>query len=201
MSAVEEYRAPAREARFELREKGSRFLAIVEPVGSVGVARERVRRRRQEFAQATHVCWAWRIGSTGEEGRSDAGEPAGTAGEPMLQVLRGAEMADVVAVAVRWFGGTKLGKGGLARAYAAAVKGALEDLEVVTRRPVTRLRIELPYDRLGDLRRLVQPPAVVIVEESYGSGVEIVLEIERQRVAELEEHLHGFALSIEPAGN
>ena len=68
-----------------------------------------------------HHCWAWRLGAPPRERSSDAGEPAGTAGVPMLQVLRGAGLSDVLAVVVRWFGGTKLGKGGLARAYAAAV--------------------------------------------------------------------------------
>ena len=68
-----------------------------------------------------------RVGSPAVEGRSDAGEPAGTAGTPMLQVLRGAELSDVLAVVVRWYGGVKLGKGGLARAYAGAVREALDD--------------------------------------------------------------------------
>ena len=149
------YLVAAGRAQYELREKGSRFLAIVESGPDEESARARIEAYRQEYRDATHVCWAWRTGSPPMEDRSDAGEPAGTAGVPMLMVLRGADLSDVLAVVIRWFGGTKLGKGGLARAYAGAVKGAVETLPVAERRPRTRLRVSLPFSRVGDLKRLV----------------------------------------------
>ena len=131
------------------------------------------------------------------EGRSDAGEPAGTAGTPMLQVLRGAELADVLAVVVRWFGGVKLGKGGLARAYSGAVRDAVSGLGVRERRSVVRLRVSLPFDRVGDLKRLVHPPVVELIEESYTDSVTVTLEVERQHAREIEDALNIFATAVE----
>lgn len=194
------YLVPAGRAQCQLREKGSRFLALVESGPNEESVRARIKAYQQEYRDATHVCWAWRTGSPPVEGRSDAGEPAGTAGMPMLQVLRGADLSDVLAVVIRWFGGTKLGKGGLARAYAGAVKGALEVLPVAERRPITRLRVSLPHSRVGDLKRLVHPPDVAIVEESYAEQVEITLEVDRERATEVREAVAGFATQIVVAG-
>src|SRR5687768_18408079 len=122
------YTAPAGESRAEIREKGSRFLAVIGPAADEAAAKARLATLEREFPDATHHCWAWRLGSPPRERSSDAGEPAGTAGVPILQVLRGAGLSDAQAVAVRWFGGTRLGKGGLARAYAAAAREALQGL-------------------------------------------------------------------------
>ena len=119
----ETYRVPTGSAAPELREKGSRFLAFVAP------RRRRRPRERSSTSSAprtpTRRTTAWPGGSAGRraERAADDGEPAGTAGLPILRVLAGAGLSDVVAVVVRWFGGTKLGKGGLARAYAAATLG------------------------------------------------------------------------------
>ena len=189
------------QARYELREKGSRFLALVESIADQESARARVKAYQQEYRDASHVCWAWRTGSASAEGCSDAGEPAGTAGMPMLQVLRGAEVSDVLAVVVRWFGGTKLGKGGLARAYAGAVKGALKTLTIEATRAVTRLRVSVPYGRVGDVKRLVHPPEVEIVDESYGEQAEILLRVDRERADEVCEILEGFATEVVVAGS
>ncbi len=194
------YRVPSGTARSELREKGSRFLAILEPAGSEASVREQIKAHREAYSGASHVCWAWRIGSPPREGRSDAGEPAGTAGTPMLQVLRGADVSDVLAVVVRWFGGVKLGKGGLARAYAGAVRDAVEALKIVERRAVVRLRVSLPYDRVGDLKRLIHPPVVQAIEESYADGATVTLEVESRYVKEITEALDIFATSVEEAG-
>jgi putative IMPACT (imprinted ancient) family translation regulator len=119
----------------------------------------------------------------------------------MLQVLRGADLSDVLAVVIRWYGGTKLGKGGLARAYASAVKGALVELAVAERRPTTTLRVSVPYSRVGDLKRLIYPPAIVIVEEVFSTNAEFVLKVESERAGELEEALGGIATEIVIAGS
>jgi len=194
------YRIPASAARAELREKGSRFLATVEPAHDVESVRVQIKAYQQEYSDASHVCWAWRIGSSPTEGRSDAGEPAGTAGTPMLQVLRGSDLSDVLAVVVRWFGGVKLGKGGLARAYAGAVRDAVDALVIEERRPVVRLRVSLPFNRVGDLKRLIHPPTVELIEESYTEDVMVTLEVDLQMRQEIEEALHSFATSVKSAG-
>lgn len=201
MGGSRAYRVPAGVARAEIREKGSRFLGFVEPATDEPDVRERIRAYQQDYSGASHVCWAWRIGLPPTEGRSDAGEPAGTAGTPMLQILRGADLSDVLAVVVRWFGGVKLGKGGLARAYAGAVREALEQLTIAERRPMTTLRVSLPFDKVGDLRRLIHPPVVEMVEESYSHEVAVTLEVESGKVDRIEEALRRFATRVDIAGN
>ena len=197
----EPYRVPVGSARCELREKGSRFLAIVEPVEDESAARQRLKSLAAENLDATHVCWAWRIGQPPREGRSDAGEPAGTAGTPMLQVLRGAELSDVLAVVIRWHGGVKLGKGGLARAYSQAVGRALEELPVAQRVPTVSLDVVVPYSRFGEVKRLIHPPEVEIVGERYADRrVRLTLEVAVGRLQWLEETLANIGAKVTPPG-
>jgi uncharacterized YigZ family protein len=183
------YLAPAGESRAEIREKGSRFLAVVGPAADQAAARAALAALQRELPDATHHCWAWRLGSPPRERSSDAGEPAGTAGVPILQVLRGAGLSDVLAVVVRWFGGTKLGKGGLARAYAAAAREALRDLPVAARVPTARVAIEIPYDKVGAVKRLLRPPEVELESEEYGAAARLVLAVHEERLATLREAL------------
>lgn len=183
------YPSPAGEARAEIREKGSRFLAVLGPAAGEEAAKVRLAELEREFPDATHHCWAWRLGERPRERSSDAGEPAGTAGVPMLQVLRGAGLSDVLAVVVRWFGGTKLGKGGLARAYAAAVREALPGLPVALRVPTARLALRIPYEKVGPVKRLVHPPEVELETEEYGEEARLVLAVHEERVAVLRESL------------
>lgn len=190
------YRAPTGEARAELREKGSRFLAIVRPARDEAAAGAILDELRGTYRDATHLCWAWRLGAPPRERSADAGEPHGTAGEPMLQVLRGAGLSDVVASVARWFGGVKLGKGGLARAYSGALQEALAGLPTSVRRPVARLALEAPFARLGAVRRLVRPPAVTIESESYGETARLVLSVERRRERGLREALAGLGIEV-----
>jgi uncharacterized YigZ family protein len=189
------YAAPGDPSRAEIREKGSRFLAVIGPAVDEAAARSALAALEREHPDATHHCWAWRLGSPPRERSSDAGEPAGTAGVPMLQVLRGAGLSDVVAVVVRWFGGTKLGKGGLARAYAAAVREALETLPVVAREPTARLAFEVAYEKVGAVKRLLRPPEVELESEDYsstagtGTAARLVLAVHESRLKTLEEAL------------
>lgn len=194
------YRAPAGEARAEVREKGSRFLALVRPADGAEAAREAVEELRRDHPDATHVCWAWRLGPEAAERSSDAGEPAGTAGMPMLRVLRGADLSDAVAVVARWFGGTKLGKGGLARAYAAAVREALAGLPVAEKVPVEELLLDLPYERLGAVKRLIRPPEVELRSEQYGAAVRLTLAVREGARAALEAELADLGLTLRPRG-
>ena len=183
------YAAPAGEARAETREKGSRFLAVIGPAADEAAAKAVLATLEREHRDATHHCWAWRLGWPSRERSSDAGEPAGTAGVPILQVLRGAGLSDVVAVVVRWFGGTKLGKGGLARAYAAAVQEALPALPVAAREPTARLAVEIAHERVGAVKRLLRPPEVELASEEYGTAARLVLAVHESRLAALQEAL------------
>jgi len=183
------YPAPAGEGRGELREKGSRFLAVVAPAAGEAEAEAVLARLRAEHPDATHHCFAWRLGPDARERASDAGEPSGTAGAPILQVLRGHGLSDAVAVVVRWFGGTKLGKGGLARAYAAAAREAVEATPRVRRVPRVTLAVDLPYERVGAVKRLVHPPEVELADERYGERARLELAVREDRAAEVEAAL------------
>ena len=183
------YRAPLAESRAEIREKGSVFLAVIGPAADEAAAKAFLDRLEKEFPDATHHCWAWRLGVPARERSADAGEPAGTAGVPILQVLRGAGLADVMAVVVRWFGGTKLGKGGLARAYAGAAREALQGLPVAVRVPTVRLAVEVPYEKVGAVKRLLRPPEIELAAEEYGATARLVLAVHEEREGALREAL------------
>ncbi len=190
------YAAPAGESRAEIRDKGSRFLAVIGPAADEAAAKAVLAALQREFADATHHCWAWRLGSPPRERSSDAGEPAGTAGVPILQVLRGAGLSDALAVVVRWFGGVKLGKGGLARAYAAAAREALKALPVAARAPTARIAVAVPHEKVGAVKRLLRPPEIELESEEYGAAARLVLAVHEERLAALREALADLGVVV-----
>ncbi len=135
----------------ELLIKKSRFIACVQPVPDRAAALAVVAGLRAEHPGAAHVCWALLAG--GQSAANDDGEPGGTAGRPMLEVLRHQDLDGVLATVVRYFGGVKLGAGGLVRAYTDAVAQALRGAEKIPRIPLRSLRCEVPYALEGLLRR------------------------------------------------
>src|SRR6476469_4291245 len=131
---VSSYRTIARDATSELQERGSRFLCTLARVEDEEGARGVLESVRKKHWDARHHCVAWIVGpDRAIEHANDAGEPPGTGGAPMLEVLRGRELTDLVAVVSRWFGGTLLGTGGLSRAYSGATRLALDEAGVVER--------------------------------------------------------------------
>lgn len=187
------YLAPTARGTAELRERGSRFLAVVAPATDETTAQAAVDELTAAHRDATHVCFAWRLGAPARERTTDAGEPRGTAGEPIRRTLEGAGLSDVVAVVVRWFGGAKLGKGGLARAYAGAVRAALAGLEVARRAPSLLLEVEVPYEQLGAFERLLKPGEVERRESEFGERA-------RFRVAVRVAARSGFEASLAELG-
>ena len=144
--------------RAETREKGSRFIATAFPARGAEEASAGIEAVRSEFPDATHHAWAYVLSARGPdppERHHDAGEPAGTAGPPILQAIRGAGLCDAVVVVTRYFGGIKLGRGGLARAYRAAASSALAAAATVTLIPRARLRVSLPIALDGEARHIV----------------------------------------------
>lgn len=196
MRSGDSYRTPAREGRAELKERGSRFLALVFPVSQEASVEQILAEVKARHRDATHHCWAWRWGWPPSERGSDGGEPAGTAAQPMLMVLRGARLSDTLAIVVRWFGGTKLGKGGLARAYAGALKSALAELPIRRRVLSTRLVVVGAHEALGGVRRLLQRRGVRLVEESYGTEFRLVLDVALEARADFEEALAPLPVHI-----
>jgi uncharacterized YigZ family protein len=160
--------------RVELVVRRSRFVATAGRAADEEAARAFVESVRTEMPDATHHCWAFVAGapgSTAHVGMSDAGEPRGTAGRPMLTALLHGRVGDIVVVCSRYFGGAKLGTGGLARAYAAAVNLALETLpteELVGR---VHLVVSLAYGDVDGLRRLADEVGARVEGEEYGAAV------------------------------
>lgn len=174
----------------ELVIRKSRFIAHVAPVGSPEEADEVVAAARKRFWDARHNCSAQVTGLNGDRARSsDDGEPSGTAGMPMLEVLRRRELTDVVAVVTRYFGGIKLGAGGLVRAYSSAVSEALDLASLVDRRVLAQMRIAVPhadagrYDNL--LRDWVSKHESVLGEATYAAVAEFDVWVPDARSAEL----------------
>ena len=186
----ERYPIPARIHRAELSERRSRFLTTLANAPDAEAARAFIDRVRAELPDATHHCWAFvagRPGSTRSVGMSDAGEPPGTAGRPMLTVLLHSGVGEVVAVCSRWYGGVKLGTGGLARAYAESVKLALASLP--TEEHVRRVSVEVvvAYPAVDGLQRVLDELDAVTEEEGYGAEVRYRVALPESRLVDLEQ--------------
>ncbi|HNS40530.1 MAG TPA: YigZ family protein [Promineifilum sp.] len=164
---------PAAETRLEMRVANSRFIATMAPAFSVEEARAFIARIKAEFADATHNVPAYVIGH-GQATTAhchDDGEPSGTAGRPMLAVLQGSGLGDVVVVVTRYFGGTKLGTGGLVRAYGDAVREALAALPRAEKVATVTAMAEVPYPLLERARQLVEAHGGVMLEESFAAEI------------------------------
>jgi len=153
----------------ELVIKKSRFLACVQPVADRVQAQTIVNRLRGEHPGATHVCWALMAG--GQSAAVDDGEPSGTAGRPMLEVLRRQDLDGVLATVVRYFGGVKLGAGGLVRAYTDAIAQALLQSEKVPVQRSVTLMCTVPYALEGWLRRELKQASAEVLTTEHGSLV------------------------------
>lgn len=167
------YPVPARQARAEITVVNSRFIASAAPVFSVDQAREFIARIKSEFADATHNVPAYLVGygASVTAHCSDDGEPSGTAGRPALAVLSGSGLGDIAVVVTRYFGGTKLGTGGLVRAYTEAVKAVLEVLPRAEKVPTCRVMIVLPYAWFERLRLLISAHHGELIDQSFAGDV------------------------------
>lgn len=173
----------ARAHHSELLIRKSRFLGCVEPVSGREQALERVAAIRAEHPDATHVCWALMAG--GHSAANDDGEPGGTAGRPMLDVLRHQELEGVLATVVRYYGGIKLGAGGLVRAYTDAVAQALVGAERVPLIRMRTLRVTVPYAVEGALRRELDAHDATLDDAVHGTGVTLTLQLPEDRAESL----------------
>ncbi len=167
------------ESRYEIEPiKGSRFVATVAPAPTRADAEVFVARIRTEFPRATHNCWAFRTGRAGEIFQSgDDGEPTGSAGRPILQQIDGHRLTRTAVVVTRWFGGTKLGVGGLMRAYGGAAGRALDRALVRTEVVTRRLQVEYPYACSGAVEALLAARGLEPREAQYGVRVRFVIEV------------------------
>lgn len=168
----EGYEEPVGENTAEIEIKRSRFIARVAHATTEDRARAIVEEQRTTHPKARHHCTAFVLGPDGRTQRfSDDGEPAGTAGAPILEVVTGHGLTNVVAVVTRYFGGTKLGAGGLVRAYGAAASEALAELDTVRRHLVVPITAELDYARAAHAQRLAEQSGWTVADSDWAEAV------------------------------
>ncbi|MBQ6441220.1 MAG: YigZ family protein [Lachnospiraceae bacterium] len=160
----------------EIEEKKSRFIAAVQPVHTEEEALAFLSAKKKEYYDARHNCHAFVIGESNQIQRcSDDGEPSGTAGRPMLEILLHEQLRDTIVVVTRYFGGTLLGTGGLVRAYQAAVQAGLAASRIAERRNGRELSIEAAYTDLDRLQRYAAKQAFTIHDSTYTENVTLKL--------------------------
>ena len=170
----------------------SRFICIVNQVQSVIEAREFLAEMRAEMLDASHHVYAFRVGfgNSVVEGMSDDGEPSGTAGPPVLAVLRGVNLGDIVVLIARYFGGTKLGTGGLVRAYTESVQNGLISLKTEYNIVKIKLGIDIPYPLYEKLKRLIKVYNGIIEDEFFDTKVTVILDIAIDNLATIEHEVN-----------
>ncbi|WP_295911160.1 YigZ family protein [uncultured Alistipes sp.] len=190
MEAEDSYLTIAAAAEAASRERSSKFLSFAYPVQCEGQIREILDGLRKKYYDATHHCYAWRLGPAGASFRAnDDGEPSGTAGRPILGQLLSNDLTDCLIVVVRYFGGTKLGVPGLIAAYKESAAEAIAAAEVVRRTVDRTVRVDFPYIVMNDIMRVIKDEQPKIVSQEFDNLCTMVLTIRESRAAGLIEKL------------
>jgi uncharacterized YigZ family protein len=186
------FRAP------ELKVKGSRFIADIFPVNSKDAIESQLSQIKKEFYDATHHCYAYRLGVGAEYIRAaDDGEPAGTAGKPILLALTSKELTDTLLVVTRYYGGTNLGTGGLARAYYEAAQLAIDGCKTTTVYLTDTFTFVINYDQISSIERLLQSYDALYTAD-YGEKITVKVELRKsfsqKFKSEMGEKFYGIIL-------
>lgn len=173
------YRIPAGESRVVTTLSNSRFITTVGRVASTDDVKQFLSRIRDEMPDATHHVYAFRVGHGNSviEGMSDDGEPSGTAGPPVMAVLRGSDIGDAIVVVTRYFGGTKLGTGGLVRAYGDAARAGLSALKTEEKRLRHTLGVEVSYAAYEMVKRLIARYEGEIEDETFAGNITLIFRL------------------------
>ena len=210
------FRTLAAPAEFRHKIERSEFLGIAFPVTTEEEFFAELQRIQKLHFDATHHCWAFRLRGgqaippvpgpdfDGQAGlpvlharsrSSDAGEPSGTAGKPILAAIEGAEFHDVGVVVVRWYGGVKLGTGGLSRAYRETAAETLKLAKPLDRYVYARIRVIVPFEALNNVYRMIHPPDVVLVSEQFGEQNIFTFDVRLSAQTALEKRLTELRLA------
>ena len=173
--------------------KGSRFIVDIATVNSEAAARQLLERVRADYPDASHHCWAWRIAQPAIDRASDDGEPRGSAGRPILAQLTGRDLVDTAVVVTRYFGGTKLGVGGLVRAYGSAAGDALDTMTLSNWVVETTVRFAHDYAHTDAIERLVQAAGASTVQRYFEDVVRVELRLPLDAVANLRAALSNLS--------
>jgi len=184
------YQVPADTIVVEQELKKSRFIASAGRASNKAEAAAFIQAVRRTFPDASHNCWAYIAGepnNTVEIGMSDDGEPQGTAGKPMLNVLQHKGIGEIVVVVTRYFGGVKLGAGGLVRAYSGAVQAVMEELPLAEVVAVKEALLQFPYPHESNIRRLLDSLKIEVVDTGYQEQVLMHIKVPENQTGELAE--------------
>lgn len=185
---------------FEVREKASRFIAFAFPISDDASFKAELEAITRAHHTARHICYGWVLGTRGERFRAfDAGEPGGSAGKPILRQLQGAGLTNSAIVVVRYFGGTLLGKAGLAHAFADAAKGALANNSIAERRVMARLSAVCSYAQLEALRADVLQHTGQVLSAEYAQQCTLLIALPQGEVAAQLERWRRQGVQIAPA--
>lgn len=182
------YPVPAGRHEVEQVIDRSRFRCTIERVRTTDDAQRFVKDMQATYPEATHNCWAYLVGAPGSTdriGMSDDGEPHGTAGRPMLTVLAHSGLGEIAAVVTRWYGGIKLGTGGLVKAYGGAVQEALATLPTVERVETVDLRFEVSYAQVGAVLQLLPTVPAEVLAQEFGTDASFVVRVPREQILHL----------------
>ena len=171
---AKDYPIPAGFLERETEIKKSRFIARVAPVSSRDDVKSWLEQARNDHPDARHICWAYQIGRPGaaaEAAMNDDGEPSGTAGKPILSVIQHKDLGDVLVMVIRYFGGIKLGAGGLVRAYAGATEAVLSGVERVIQQPMSQVTVTMAFADEQPLRHWCDQNGAEIGNVGYSAGV------------------------------
>lgn len=187
----ETYKTIQSSVQEEIKVKGSRFVARAVPVTSKKEAEEKLGRISREFHDATHHCFAYRvgIGDGGVYRSSDAGEPAGTAGQPILQVIRGEGLTDVLVVVTRYFGGTKLGIGGLIKAYTTVTQEVLRKAAILEIPVFHHLELKTDYAHISHVMREINVFEARLTASDYRETIQLQVNVPAKKVSDFREAL------------
>jgi len=197
MSSI--YAVPAVSGEKTLTIRKSRFIAVVMPVNNRAEAMERLAALRQRYSDARHYCWAYLLGDPSgscDAALNDDGEPAGTAGKPILNVLRHKGVGDVMLVVVRYFGGIKLGAGGLTRAYSAAAEAVMADLRTRQKEPMSRVALYGDFSAEQAIRHWADSHDLVAGEAVYGERVCLPLTLPERLLDALQAFCRGAGVEL-----
>jgi uncharacterized YigZ family protein len=177
----------------------SRFICFISPCTSHEDAKEQLINCRKLHPQASHHCYAFLTGKPDDSqgyGSSDDGEPSGTAGRPMLAVLQGSDIGELCAIVVRYFGGTKLGTGGLQRAYGGSVRQALLLVETSTKVPMVEKQLTCDYGQINDVLYFVEQAKGEIIQQDFAAQVELIIALPEEQLIKVKQQLQTLSAGL-----
>ena len=187
----DEYLTIEQQKQAEIKIKGSRFIGAAHPAPTEKQARDLIAQISKQYFDATHNCYAYNIGfgSSKISRFNDAGEPSGTAGQPILNVIQGKNITNIVVIVTRYFGGTKLGKGGLIRAYSGCAQEVLHNCSIIKKYLYETIELKFDYDLTGPTMRVISQQDAKILNSIYGQQTQLKLSIRQSRVKNFKQDL------------